>query len=384
MFPSEWSSDGCSSRRRALSLKFSRGGSLLGRRQSQRALNLPAASDDRPTEVPTRLVETSVNSGLSMVARRLTGRPLRLALFLAVPLVAHSASAQGSAGSPIPATAPGSPEQRFSRAQLLFDGKNFADALPQFEALVAETGSPNARLYVARCLRELGRLTQAYDEMRATVALATEKAKTDDRYVETRNASASELAQLKPRVGHLVVVAGTGTPSRIAVNSEPVDVAKLQAPITVLPGRVVVEVTGADGAVQRREIEVQPGATATVSFAAGSAGESPRGGELRWIGVALGATGVAAFLVAIGTGVAAGSLFAEIEEACGGVRCEGPSFASDVDEGRRLDAATTAMIVVGSAFAAASVPLILFGGPGESSSVSARVGPGGAWLRVAF
>jgi serine/threonine-protein kinase len=153
------------------------------------------------------------------------------------------------------------------------------------------------------------------------------------------------------------------------------------------PAARYATVTGADGEVTRREIEVQPGATATVSFAAGSAGGSSAGGgaggELRWVGVGAGAVGVAAFVVAIGTGVAAGSLYSEVEEACGGVRCQDPSFASNVDEGRRLDAATTAMIVVGSVLAAASVPLIVFGGPGDSS-VSARVGPGGAWLRASF
>jgi tetratricopeptide (TPR) repeat protein len=102
-------------------------------------------------------------------------------------LLPGQARSQGAVSSAPPiAPAPTTAEQRFAEAQLLFDGQKFAEALPLFEALVGETDSPNARLYVARCLRELGRLTQAYDAMRATVALATEKAKTDDRYVETR------------------------------------------------------------------------------------------------------------------------------------------------------------------------------------------------------
>ncbi len=161
-----------------------------------------------------------------------------------------------------------------------------------------------------------------------------------------------------------------------------VDATKLSAPVTVLPGRVVVELTRADGDSERREIDVQPGGTATVTFVESSGGAS--GGELRWVGVAVGAAGLASFVVAIGTGVAASSLYSDLEEACGGSRCESLSFASEIDEGRRLDAATTAMIVVGAVLAAGSVPLIVFGGPSESATVSAGAAPGGLWLRGTF
>jgi hypothetical protein len=323
-----------------------------------------------------------------MAFARHSGRLVGSAFLALAALLPGQARSQGAVSSAPPiAPAPTTAEQRFAEAQLLFDGQKFAEALPLFEALVGETDSPNARLYVARCLRELGRLTQAYDAMRATVALATEKAKTDDRYVETRDASASELAQLEPQVGHLVVVTGQGAPARVSVGGEVVDATKLSAPVTVLPGRVVVELTRADGESERREIDVQPGGTATVTFVESSRDNPPggaSGGELRWVGIAVGAAGLASFVVAIGTGVAASSLYSDLEEACGGSRCESLSFASEIDEGRRLDAATTAMIVVGAVLAAGSVPLIVFGGPSESAAVSAGVAPGGLWLRGTF
>ena len=87
--------------------------------------------------------------------------PLFLVGALAVATVVPASTAQAQ---PVVDAA-----SRFAQAQSLYDAGNFTGALPIFEELTRETSSPNARFYVARCLRELGRTVEAYDAMVATV-----------------------------------------------------------------------------------------------------------------------------------------------------------------------------------------------------------------------
>jgi len=281
---------------------------------------------------------------------------------------------------------------RFAQAQSLYDAGNFTGALPIFEALTSETSSPNARFYVARCLRELGRTVEAYDAMVATVRDATAKAEQEPKYVGTRDASASELALLESRVGHLVLATSESKPpAALTLNGATADPSKLGKPITVLPGRVVIEVTREGAPLERREVDVPAGETRTVPLSASSAPSTAAstGGLLRWIGIGVGAGGVVLIAAAIGTGVASNDRYSEVEAACGGVRCTDASVVETIDEGKRLEAAATATAVIGSLMVAGAVPMIIFGGP-EEAPVSVSVlpnveGSGGmAWFSGRF
>ena len=90
---------------------------------------------------------------------------------------------------------------RFQTALARFDAQEFAEALPLFQQAWQLTRSPNARFYVARCLIELGRHTEAYAELNGVIADAT--AANDPRYVPTRSAAQTELATLEPRISTL-------------------------------------------------------------------------------------------------------------------------------------------------------------------------------------
>src|SRR5689334_2876510 len=115
-------------------------------------------------------------------------RPTRILLALSLCLTVPSMAAAQTA-----AVAADTREQ-FAAAQKLFEAKDFTGALPKFKELVDATGSPNARLYVARCLRELGRTAEAYDEMATTVRDATQRAEAETKYAPTRDAAAAEMA----------------------------------------------------------------------------------------------------------------------------------------------------------------------------------------------
>src|SRR5215470_14218306 len=74
---------------------------------------------------------------------------------------------------------------KFKQAQKKFEKKEYEAALELARAALEITGSPNARLYVARSLRELGHLDEAYDEMQRTHREALEAAKKDPKYEAT-------------------------------------------------------------------------------------------------------------------------------------------------------------------------------------------------------
>lgn len=278
-------------------------------------------------------------------------------------------------GVALPIAAQPTAADRFGGAQALFDAKNYAEALPLFQSLVTETGSPNARLYVARCLRELGRTPEAYDEMRETVRDATAKAQTEPKYNGTRDAAAAELALLDPKVAHVVLALteSSGAPG-ITLNGVTVPEAKHGSPITVMPGRQRIEIARPDRPVETREVEIAAGQTKTVAIGAVAVADpvkpppppASEGGELRWIGIGVAVLGVGAFGAFAGTTVAANAKFDEVSAACGGVRCTDPAFADEIDQGKALDAASTAMVVIGSVLVAGSIPMIILGGPHEA------------------
>ena len=125
-------------------------------------------------------------------------------------------------------------EKRFERAQKLHDAGRCKQALPLFEELTAATKSPNARLYVARCLKQVGRIAEAYEQMRAT----TREAATESRYVATRNAAAAELAIIEPMVGRLLVrLVERPNGLTLKLNDRQIALTALAKPLGVAPGR---------------------------------------------------------------------------------------------------------------------------------------------------
>ena len=58
---------------------------------------------------------------------------------------------------------------RFARGRQLFVGHQYAQALEEFQAARSLVGSPNTQLYIARCLRGLGRNAEALVEFQRAV-----------------------------------------------------------------------------------------------------------------------------------------------------------------------------------------------------------------------
>ena len=122
-----------------------------------------------------------------------------------------------------------------------------SEALAAFRASHDVVKSPNTRLMIARSLRELGRLGEAYSEAAATVAEAEAISDRHPRYAETARAARADLDALAPRVGFVKIdlanAAGDGLAAKIGERS--LDVATLSDPIAVTPGKATIVVTAA-------------------------------------------------------------------------------------------------------------------------------------------
>src|SRR6185503_10233169 len=70
-------------------------------------------------------------------------------------------------------------QKTFRVGDELYDGKRFSEALTAYRASYEIVASPNSRLMIARCMRELGRLSDAYTEFEGAVADAQAAAAKD-------------------------------------------------------------------------------------------------------------------------------------------------------------------------------------------------------------
>lgn len=299
------------------------------------------------------------------------------------PAFAH-AQDSSSSGETEDTLGPPTAEQKklFSDARGAYKNGKFAEALPKFQQITAETKSPNARLYVARCLKELKRTAEAYDTLRSIV----EQSGHDPKYEKTRSAAAADLQELEPLVAHLTI---TLTPeqkgSAVNINGTPVLEDRFSS-VTVEPGTLDIELFRTGSTPEHQTIEVQAGDHKSVAFAPKTEppplppiSEKPKGlGTVRIAGIAIGSVGVVSLLAGIGTGIASGTKFDEVQSACGGKRCTDPKFADDIDAGKSLESAADATFVIGGVFVAASIPMIILGGP----KISLHPTTGGAFVSL--
>lgn len=287
-------------------------------------------------------------------------------------------------------------QQRFSRGTSLYDARDYPHALEEFRASIELYASPNTRLYLARCLRELGRLDEAVPEFERAMREAGDRARLDPRYVQTRDVAQAELLQVEPRVGRLTLtVPDVPEGASIRVNQRQVPVAALGIAIPVMPGPVTITIEAAGFEPEERRTEVAAGRESTVGvvlrrrahaegftevgtlsrpIVPSRPAPAPRRGpprSLAWIGVGVGVAGLAGFgaFYALANG-----RYDDLGARCGGAAC--PSITqSDVDGGRTFQVLTNISLGVGIVGAAAAVTLFAIGRPSEPPPVNVSVGP---------
>lgn len=312
-------------------------------------------------------------------------RRFPLVLWLACTLLVLAVC---SLGRPARAGEPGA-QQLFTSALAHYDAGEYEAALEGFRQAYARSESPNARLYVARSLRKLGRLVEAYDEMHATMRSATERAETEAKYEQTRDAAAAELAILEPKIARLVIaVSASAEAAEVEIDERSIEVHRIGTPITVEPGSHEVRVRLSGGEELSGSLDLEAGETKTLTLSpAGQATErtddqppvsQPDEGEgsvggVRIAGFVVAGLGVAAMVVFGVTGSLAAGEFGTLEDECGDLRCADPSYADVVDRGKTLETVANVSLVAGIVAIVGGTAMIIFGGSGEPGEETARL-----------
>ena len=282
-------------------------------------------------------------------------------------------------------------QQRYERGQQLYDQKKYGDALIEFRASHELLASPNSRLFVARCLRELGRLDEAVIEYEETAREAAARTETDARYAATRDAAKGELATLQPKVGYVVVhAAELPADATVTIGARTLPAATLGLPVPVMPGEIVValdvpgqvrsEKTVRVRAGERKEVTLVVGDKRASSVVApvtlGAQGEAPRPASttrtVGWIALGAGAVGLAGFAT---FGLLARSRYRLLQDECG----DGPCAVDRGDElaaGRRWQTMANVSLVVGAIGVIGGAVLVIAGGPRDGTSPRLALGAG--------
>lgn len=284
--------------------------------------------------------------------------------------------------------------QAFEQGRARFEAQDYQAALPLFRQALGPTGSPNARLYVARCLRELGQLVEATEEMIRTVQDARQLAAEEDRYAQTRDTAAAELAVLEGKVGKVVVALDPDLAgAAVELNGQPLAPKRVGVPVVVLPGSVSVAAVKGDGTRVEQSTTVAAGEVATVTLAAGGgtpakeppppADEGGGFGVVRGLGIGVLLVGVGGFVALAVGSVIADDKLATLEASCGAGPCTDPAMSTVKDEGQTAEAIAFIGLGVGIAGTLGGLAMIIWGGDdGEEATVSA--GPGSVSLRLRF
>jgi hypothetical protein len=336
-----------------------------------------------------------------------TTPPFPRRLLSVVTFVALSSAAAPSfaAGGVSPAAA--TPVQReqaqrlFLRGKELFGQRKFEPALAEFNASLDVVTSPNTRLYVGRCLRELNRIVPAYVDFERTEVEARE----DPRYAKTAEAAHDERTALEPKLGFLQIDVEHAAPATtLKVAGDEVPRGGWNEAVPVLPGSadVVVETPGHApvtrtmtlSAGEKKQLTLDASAD-TPAVPVVDASQPARAAEppssngpskqtLRTAAYIAGGVGVLGLLTFAYFGLQANATYSDLQKACPNGPCP-PGHENQIDSGKRQQTVANVGLVVGVLGAGAGVTLFVLSrdkaqpAPGGTSA-GVAVGP--SWIGV--
>jgi len=290
-------------------------------------------------------------------------------------------------------------QSHFLKGRDLYNAKSYDAALVELTASLDAVASPNTRLYVARCLRDMGRTVAAHAEFGRTIVEAKGNAGTDNRYEKAAQAADEERGLLAPKLGFVDLRVSHATPeTTVKVANEEVKRTAWEEPVAVAPGttEVVVETPGrppirqqvevAAGAHQQVAVDAVPETTAVAATADADADDAnrPKYRPFVYASAGLAVVGLTTFIVA---GSMANSTHSKLEDACGAGPCP-PGYADDISSGRTQQTFANVGLAVFVVAAAASVTLFFVGAPKKAApaAATARVtaGPSFVGLQGAF
>ena len=316
---------------------------------------------------------------------------LSIAAAVALTTLAFDVSAAGVAPGAATKEQKESAQSHFLRGKELYGQNKFDAALAEFNASLDVVSSPNTRLYLARCLREMNKPVQAYAEFGRTATEARELAKSDSRYEKAAEAAEQDQKALEPKIGLVSVnVQRANASTTLRVGGEDVRREAWDKPVAVNPGsaEVVAETPGRPAA--RTSVTVAAGAKESVTVDADAEGTpapvatkpdstektvtvttpSERAGLRPYAYVAGGIAlaGLATFTVA---GLLANGTYSDLEQACGGERACPPGHEDEISSGKTQQTIANVGLVVFVLGAAGAVTLWVLSAPSKSTAPAA-------------
>lgn len=291
-------------------------------------------------------------------------------------------------------------KKAFEAGNKLYDSHHYEEALAAFRASYQIVVSPNSRLMMARCLRELGHNAEAYREYDAATADA---ARGGDRYRSSGEAAAEERDELKPKIAFLTVrVRGAEPGVTVRVGDVKLADADVGVPVPFEPAAVVVTAESSDGASARSNVTLAAGATSEVELepvkpveakpppppavaapapvpAAPSSSSSP----LRTWSYVAGGVGAAGFVTFAVFGAMTSSKYSSLQKACPQNHC-GPEQQNDIDAGRTYQTIANVGLGVGIAGLATGVTLFLLSSGHHDEATQVGFGFGSARVSGRF
>jgi hypothetical protein len=323
-----------------------------------------------------------------------------LALSLGSASIAHAAGVEPAKATPVQRE---QAQSRFLKGRELYNQKKYDAALAELTASLDIVASPNTRLYVGRCLREMGRTVAAYAELGRTAVEAKELLRDDTRYEKAAQAANDERAQLAPKLGFLDVrVLHAAPETTLKVANDDVRRGGWEEPVPVMPGTAEIVAQTPGHAPVKQEFQVSAGehksvvidaaadgtavaGGATSSGGTESSGDKPTLRPFVYATAGLAAAGLVTFFVA---GAMANGTYSDLEKACGSGPCP-PGHESDVSAGRTQQTIANVGLAIFAVSGAASVTLFFVGNSKKTpaaNAASARVtaGPSFVGLQGAF
>ncbi|WP_438018335.1 tetratricopeptide repeat protein [Sorangium sp. So ce315] len=321
-----------------------------------------------------------------------------------------AAAADDAASTPTP-DAVERAQSLFKKGAALFESRRYALALEQFRASYAAVASPNSRLYIARCLAELGDLTEAYLEFEGVADEAAARAKTEERYAQTEQTAHLERDEIARKIALLTVtVARPESATSLTIAGKEVPRERWGQPYPVKPGKAEVVLRTQVTSIPQT-VELSAGEAKTLPIDADASGPSgaPDGDAglldegtippaaapsprayLRPYAYAAGGVGVAGLGVFTIAGLMANGTYSDLAETC-----RGPcpvDRQDDVDAGKTQKTVANVGLVVGAIGLVTGTTLFILsftgGGAGEpqpsATSPELLIAPGYVGLRGAF
>jgi hypothetical protein len=283
----------------------------------------------------------------------------------------------------------------FTTGKQAIEQQNWEKATLELRASLDVVNSPNARLVLARALRDSGKTADAWIEFSHTIGDANRLAVAEDRYKKTAEAATTERAELEPKLAFVTVTLAHAPPdATLKAAGRVVSPEEWAGPIVVPAGAVDVVLADAEGKeLARQTVGATVGQKTAVTLDARPAPPPPAkvaeqpaeeekqekpapvdtgGGEsdrsrLRPYAYVAGGIGVAGLALFTVFGVMDNSTFNDLQSGCPRNVCP-PGKQSEIDSGRTQQAVANVSLVVGAVGVAAGAALFVVSLSPKSSS----------------